>query len=174
MVSLILTRHKHICYENILSPPVRNKFRQRKQDNIELEGRILQSTRADSSFPIPPPTLLRAACREQANFTCLGIYIRLLPTASDSDSFSLHHPRVSARDIPNKSNFTFSLNYSNFCTVCWQSVKYKSLDYSLSPLDLSRQAIKISICIFLSTGVNYQSIMYVDGYSCLLKLHSYF
>lgn len=41
--------------ENILSPPVKNKYRQRKQDNIELEGRILQNIRADSSFPIPPP-----------------------------------------------------------------------------------------------------------------------
>lgn len=117
---MILTRCKHIFYENILSPPVRNKFRQRKQDNIELEGRILQNTRADSSFPIPPPTLLRAACRERANFTCLGTYIRLLSTASDSNPFSLHHPRVSVTDIPNKSNFTFFLNYSNFCTVCQQ------------------------------------------------------
>lgn len=69
--------------ENILSPPVKNKYRQRKQDNIELEGRILQNIRADSSLPIPPPILLQAPCREYIKLTCLGIYIRLLSTTRD-------------------------------------------------------------------------------------------
>lgn len=53
---MILARYEHFFNENILSPPVRNKFRLRKQDNIELEGRILQNTRTDSSFPIPAPS----------------------------------------------------------------------------------------------------------------------
>lgn len=61
MISVILGRYMPFFNENILSPPVKNKFRQRKQDNIELEGRILQNIRADSSFPflsLPPhPTL---------------------------------------------------------------------------------------------------------------------
>lgn len=150
--------------------------------NLGKENKTILNQKAGSCktselihpFPFLPPILLQAPCREYINLTCLGIYIRLLSITRDFRF--LYSPPVLyfCKRVLNKSNFTFFFSYS--ISVVWQqSAKYKSLDYSVPPLERQNATVLgYKSVIFVSTCMNYPSIIYVDTHSCLLNLYSYF
>lgn len=119
--------------------------------NLGKENKTILNQKAGSCktselihpFPFFLPILLQAPCREYINLTCLGIYIRLLSITRDFRFLYSPPMLYFCKRVLNKSNFTFFFSHSG-----GRGAKNKSLDYSVPPLELVCQCIRIQICYF--------------------------